>query len=47
MKKENDISKICLDEQHSNFKWFNINNKSIHPIIKDKIKIIINNEKIE
>ncbi len=33
--------KIKLDEQHKEKKWFLTNDKKIHPLIKDRLKLIL------
>ncbi len=32
-----------MDDQHSEYKWFSVKNRKIHPYIKARIKIILKN----
>lgn len=41
LNKNFDEKKIKLDSQHSEFKWFKINDPRLHPYVKNKIKTII------
>jgi 8-oxo-dGTP pyrophosphatase MutT (NUDIX family) len=34
-------AEVCLDSQHSEFKWFDISDSSIHPNVKYRINSII------
>lgn len=36
--------KIKLDDQHSEYKWFEVEDKKIHPLIKMRLKKIFNNK---
>ena len=35
--------KLRLDNQHNNYRWFPINDRKIHPLLKTRIKKIIKN----
>lgn len=35
---DSDIDKMVLDNQHSEYKWFNVTDNSLHPFMKEKIK---------
>ncbi len=37
-------TKIILEDQHSDFKWFEINDPTIHPFVKERINNIIANK---
>lgn len=37
--------KIKLDDQHSDHKWFSVNDKKIHPLIKIRIMKVLKNQK--
>lgn len=39
---EEDIN-LKLDNQHNDYKWFSLDNKEIHPFIKNRIKKILKN----
>lgn len=34
-------TKIKLDNQHSKYKWFSIHDKSIHPLVIKRIKVLL------
>jgi ADP-ribose pyrophosphatase YjhB (NUDIX family) len=36
-----DIEQIKLDEQHEEYKWFSVNNETLHPFITAKIKKLL------
>ncbi len=36
-----DKQEIKLDNQHSDFRWFSVSDKTLHPLIKSKIKSIL------